>query len=133
MPTRVLYDWWGSMSTPRSLWSELRAAGVEVREFNRFSAGAPLEVALRDHGKSLVVDGEYASVGGICIADEWLERSPETGLPYRDRRSACADPRWPTWRAPLDSSGSAAARPCPSVSERGPRRSGRPARKERGW
>ena len=84
VPTRVLYDWWGSLSTPHTMWAELRDAGVEVREFNPFSLGAPLEVALRDHRKSLVVDGEYASVGGICIADEWLERSPETGLPYRD-------------------------------------------------
>jgi cardiolipin synthase len=30
------------------------------------------------------VDGEYASTGGVCIADGWLVTSPETGLPYRD-------------------------------------------------
>jgi cardiolipin synthase A/B len=30
------------------------------------------------------VDGLYASLGGICIADGWLERSSETGLIYRD-------------------------------------------------
>lgn len=81
---RVLYDWYGSKTTPGSLWRELRGAGVDVRAFNPFSLGAPLEAFLRDHRKSLAVDGEYGSVGGVCIADEWLKRSPETGLPYRD-------------------------------------------------
>ena len=84
VPTRVLYDWYGSMATRSSFWRELREAGVDVREFNRFSVAAPLEAVLRDHRKSLSVDGEYASVGGVCIADEWVERSPKTGLPYRD-------------------------------------------------
>ena len=81
---RVLYDWYGSKATPRSLWRELRDAGVDVRAFNPFSFGAPLEAVLRDHRKSLAVDGEYGSVGGVCIADQWVEVSPETGLYYRD-------------------------------------------------
>jgi cardiolipin synthase A/B len=84
MPVRVLYDWYGSKATPRSLWRDLHNAGVDVRVFNPFSLGAPLEVFLRDHRKSVAVDGEYASVGGVCIADQWMQRSPETGLPYRD-------------------------------------------------
>ncbi len=84
VPVRILYDWYGSKATPSSLWRELRGAGVDVRTFNPFYLGAPLEVFLRDHRKSLAVDGEYASVGGVCIADEWVKRSPETGLPYRD-------------------------------------------------
>ncbi len=84
VPVRVLYDWYGSKTTPRSLWRKLTNAGVDVRAFNPFSLGTPLEVFLRDHRKSLAVDGEYASVGGVCIADQWVERSPETGLPYRD-------------------------------------------------
>ena len=81
---RVLYDWYGSMDTPESLWRELRAVGVDVRVFNPFSLSAPLEAFLRDHRKSLAVDGEYGSVGGVCIADQWVKRSPETGLYYRD-------------------------------------------------
>lgn len=84
VPVRVIYDWYGSMATSGSLWRDLRNAGVEVRVFNPFSLRAPLEALLRDHRKSLVVDGEYASAGGICIADQWVERSPDTGLPYRD-------------------------------------------------
>jgi cardiolipin synthase A/B len=81
---RVLYDWFGSLDVPRSFWRRMREGGVDVRPFNPPTVGAPLDVIQRDHRKSLVVDGSYGSVGGVCIADEWLIRSPETGLPYRD-------------------------------------------------
>lgn len=84
VPTRLLYDHLGSHTSPPQLWRELREAGVHVRGFNPFSLAAPLEIVMRDHRKSLVVDQDYASVGGICIADEWIQRAPDTGLPYRD-------------------------------------------------
>lgn len=81
---RVLVDWYGSYDVPGSFWEGMRARGVDVRLVNRFSPARPLGVFRRDHRKTLGVDGRYASAGGICIADEWLERSPDTGLPYRD-------------------------------------------------
>lgn len=81
---RVLYDWFGSLDVPRSFWRALRQAGVDVRAFNPLTIGAPFDVIHRDHRKLLTVDGRYASVGGVCIADPWLDRSPVTGLPYRD-------------------------------------------------
>jgi cardiolipin synthase len=84
---RVLYDWFGSSDVPRSFWDGLRRAGAEVRAVN--PPGVLLRkgvrsFARRDHRKLVGVDGRYASVGGVCIADGWLERSSETGLPYRD-------------------------------------------------
>lgn len=81
---RVLYDWFGSLDVPSSFWRKLRQAGVDVRTFNPLAVTAPFDVIHRDHRKLLAVDGEYASVGGVCIADPWLDRSPVTGLPYRD-------------------------------------------------
>jgi cardiolipin synthase A/B len=58
---------------------------VEVRAANPPSLYRGLRrVVARDHRKLLGVDGSYAAVGGICIADGWLERSSKTGLPYRD-------------------------------------------------
>jgi cardiolipin synthase A/B len=84
---RVLYDWFGCTDVWvwNSFWRKLRSAGVEVRVVNPPSLlrGAHSFVA-RDHRKLVGVDGSYASVGGICIADGWLERSSETGLIYRD-------------------------------------------------
>jgi cardiolipin synthase A/B len=81
---RVLSDWFGSMSTPRSFWKDLRGAGVEVRPVNPLSLTAPLGAVRRDHRKLLAVDGEYGSTGGVCIDEGWLVRDPQTGLPYRD-------------------------------------------------
>jgi cardiolipin synthase A/B len=81
---RVLHDWFGCLNVPRSFWREMREAGVEVKAVNPPASGQPLGVIRRDHRKLLAIDGEYASTGGVCIADGWMVRSPETGLPYRD-------------------------------------------------
>jgi cardiolipin synthase A/B len=81
---RVLHDWFGCMDVPRAFWRSMREAGVEVKAVNPPASGPPLGAIRRDHRKLLVVDGEYGSTGGVCIADGWLVTSPETGLPYRD-------------------------------------------------
>jgi cardiolipin synthase A/B len=81
---RVLSDWFGSWSTPRSFWRDLRGAGVEVRAVNPPTLGAPLKAIRRDHRKLVAVDGSYASTGGVCIDEGWMVRDPETRLPYRD-------------------------------------------------
>src|SRR5262245_39530709 len=81
---RVIYDWFGSLDVPNAFWRQLRRAGVDVRCVNPWWDGAPLDIFQRDHRKLLAVDGDYASIGGVCIADAWLATSPVTGLPYRD-------------------------------------------------
>ncbi len=81
---RVLHDWFGCLDVPRSFWRGMREAGVEVKAVNPPASGPPLGAIRRDHRKLLVVDGEYASTGGVCIADGWMVRSPDTDLPYRD-------------------------------------------------
>jgi cardiolipin synthase A/B len=81
---RVLHDWFGCLDVPRSFWRRMREAGVDVRAVNPPASGPPLGAIRRDHRKLIAVDGEYASTGGVCIADGWLVTSPETGLPYRD-------------------------------------------------
>jgi cardiolipin synthase len=85
IPVRILYDWFGCSDVPRSFWDGLREAGVEVRAVNPPSLYRGVRrFVTRDHRKLLGVDGLYAAVGGICIADGWLERSSQTGLIYRD-------------------------------------------------
>lgn len=81
---RVLVDWFGSMNVKREFWRGMERDGVEVRMANSPDLGSPLSALNRDHRKFLGVDGDYASTGGVCLTDGWLERSPETGLPYRD-------------------------------------------------
>src|SRR5215204_6329092 len=81
---RVLHAWLGCLGVRRSFWRRSREAGVEVKAVNPPASGPPLGAIRRDHRKLLAVDGEYASTGGVCIADGWLVTSPDTGLPYRD-------------------------------------------------
>jgi len=81
---RVLYDWVGCWATPGRFWKPFREAGVEVRSFAPPSIRDPLNFMRRDHRKTLAVDGEYASISGMCIGDEWAG-DPEAGIPaWRD-------------------------------------------------
>ena len=89
---RVLHDWFGCMNIPRSFWNGMREAGVEVKAVNPPTSGPPLGAIRRDHRKLIAVDGEYASTGGVCIADGWMVRSEETGLPYRDTAVSARGP-----------------------------------------
>ncbi|MBW3572643.1 MAG: cardiolipin synthase B [Gemmatimonadetes bacterium] len=81
---RLLYDWIGCWATPRRFWKPFRDAGVEVRAFAPPSVTDPLNFLRRDHRKVVAVDGEWASVSGMCIGDEWAG-DPEQGIPaWRD-------------------------------------------------
>ncbi len=81
---RVLYDWLGCWATPASFWRPMRAAGIEVRSFSPPRVTEPLRIFRRDHRKVVAVDGGYASVGGMCIGDEWAG-DPDAGVPaWRD-------------------------------------------------
>ena len=89
---RVLYDWVGSVGTPRRFWRRLRDAGVEVRGFGPFTLRDPLLIFARDHRKVLVVDGGRAVTGGLCIGDEWLGNAARNRLPWRDTGIAIEGP-----------------------------------------
>ncbi|HEX2211497.1 MAG TPA: phospholipase D-like domain-containing protein [Longimicrobium sp.] len=81
---RLLYDWIGCWATPRRFWKPFRDAGVEVRAFAPPSVTDPLNFIRRDHRKVVAVDGEWASVSGMCIGDEWAG-DPDAGVPpWRD-------------------------------------------------
>ncbi len=87
LQVRVLYDPVGTlMVRGGSIARTLRGSGVTVRAFRPLSPMAPwswLRLRHRDHRKSLIVDGESAVVGGLCISDNW---SPSThgGHGWRD-------------------------------------------------
>lgn len=74
----ILYDSFGSISTPPEFFDRLRKAGVKVLEFNPMN---PLERRRiikspndRDHRKILVVDGHTAIVGGINLSVNYQSR-----------------------------------------------------------
>lgn len=81
---RVLHDAFGCRSTGNGFWRELRRAGVDVRPFRPIWTSGPIEAFSRDHRKLLVVDGEQAMTGGLCIGDEWAGDPADGVLPWRD-------------------------------------------------
>ena len=89
---RVLYDALGSWGTSGSYWNRLRKAGADVRVFNPFFHGRPFHLLRRDHRKLLVVDGDRAMVGGLCIGDEWAGDPARGRQPWRDTMIALRGP-----------------------------------------
>lgn len=72
---KVLYDPIGTMMVKGgSIAKVLAAEGVPARAFRPVSPFAPdtwPRLRHRDHRKTMVVDGEVAVVGGLCISDNW--------------------------------------------------------------
>jgi cardiolipin synthase len=61
----------GSLDTPREFFERMRAAGVNVLEFNPVNpleAKGDWDINQRDHRKLLVVDGRIAFTGGVNIS-----------------------------------------------------------------
>ncbi|MFZ4482653.1 MAG: phospholipase D-like domain-containing protein [Chthoniobacterales bacterium] len=85
--TRVLYDPVGTMMVKGGSAAKcLAAEGVPARAFRPVSLLSPLtwvRLRHRDHRKSLIVDGDTAVVGGLCISDNWAPRA-QGGRDWRD-------------------------------------------------
>ena len=74
---RVIYDDVGSWKTKNIFFDEMRDAGIEVRSFLRVRF--PLftsKVNYRNHRKIVVIDGRIGFVGGMNIADRYLNGGP---------------------------------------------------------
>jgi len=78
----IIYDSFGSISTPHELFDRLRKAGAKVLEFNpmnplmRRMARSPND---RDHRKIFIVDGQVAIVGGINLSTTYQSRPLDSG------------------------------------------------------
>ncbi len=82
---RIIYDWLGSLGRASAgYWRALRAAGAEVRCFNRPHLTAPLGALHRDHRKMLAVDGRIGFVTGLCIGRRWTGDASRGIAPWRD-------------------------------------------------
>src|SRR5262245_21636208 len=75
---RVIIDGWGSLLGGRTVKARLNAAGCECRIYNRFLALFLLRLR-RDHRKILLVDDEFAFLGGINIGDEYADDEAHKG------------------------------------------------------
>ena len=90
----LIYDAWGAMDTPVTLFDELRREGVHVLEYSPFDPVKmiSLNVNKRDHRKMLIVDNNTAFVGGVNVSPVYENRGRPSGahtsnpdkLPWRD-------------------------------------------------
>ncbi|MDR1860657.1 MAG: cardiolipin synthase [Bacteroidales bacterium] len=81
---RLIYDDVGSWKLPGSYINSLRRAGVHIDCF--IKVRFPLlssKVNYRNHRKLVVVDGNIGFIGGLNIADRYLQGSPKIGT-WRD-------------------------------------------------
>lgn len=89
----LLYDTVGSAGLRRSaVWSELRAAGVQVAGFVTSKVlFKRLQINFRNHRKIVVADGARALVGGLNVGDEYqgLDRILR---PWRDTATLVEGP-----------------------------------------
>jgi len=70
---RVMYDDFGSMMTlPLGYERVLRERGIRAHVFNPFNTILSPRPNNRDHRKTAVIDGTTAFLGGINIADEYI-------------------------------------------------------------
>ena len=89
----IIYDSYGSDSTAADFFKRLKAAGINVVEFNPIN---PLDARVgyslnnRDHRKILVVDGAKAIVGGINLSTTYQSSSLGKSGAVKDK----PDQRW---------------------------------------
>jgi cardiolipin synthase len=89
----IIYDSYGSDSTAADFLNRLRAAGINLVEFNPIN---PLDARVgyslnnRDHRKILVVDGAKAIVGGINLSTTYQSSSLGKSGAAKDK----PDQRW---------------------------------------
>lgn len=95
----IIYDSYGSSTTPGEFFTRLEEAGVNLLEFRPIN---PLEAAAsgyspndRDHRKIMIVDGRVAVIGGVNLATYYQSTTPGSDEPEERPE---ADERPDAWR-----------------------------------
>lgn len=71
---RVIYDGFGSRKTKHSFFEEMRKAGVEAEPFLKLALPRlTSRLNYRNHRKIVVIDGGIGYVGGMNIADRYID------------------------------------------------------------
>ena len=75
----IIFDSVGTLGTPTAFFARLRAAGINLTEFNPVNPlkyiGNAWRLNNRDHRKILVVDGKIGFAGGVNIAKDYANSS----------------------------------------------------------
>ncbi len=81
---KVLYDHVGSFSTPNRFFKRMRALGIDAHPFFRVTfRKLANRINWRNHRKITVIDGKIGYIGGMNIADRYVDVAPG-GRIWRD-------------------------------------------------
>ncbi len=81
---KVLYDHVGSFSTRNRFFARMRSMGIDSHPFFRVTfRKLANRINWRNHRKIAVIDGKIGYIGGMNIADRYVEKSPD-GRIWRD-------------------------------------------------
>lgn len=81
---RVLYDHVGSFSTPNKFFKKMRALGIDAHPFFKVTfRKLANRINWRNHRKIAVIDGIIGYIGGMNVADRYVEVG-ENGRSWRD-------------------------------------------------
>lgn len=70
---RIMYDEFGVMGANGERWKqELEELGIKIKVFNPVSRILSISLNNRNHRKIAVIDGKYGFIGGINMADEYV-------------------------------------------------------------
>ena len=68
---RMILDWVGSGKIEKKFLEQMKAAGIEVKQYHPLQWWNLKRVNYRTHRKLLIVDGRIGFTGGVGIADVW--------------------------------------------------------------
>lgn len=81
---KVLYDHVGSFSTSNRFFKKMRELGIDSHPFFRVTfRKLANRINWRNHRKIAIIDGKIGYIGGMNIADRYVETSPD-GRIWRD-------------------------------------------------
>lgn len=76
---KMIFDDFGALKLPDKFKKEMKDAGIELHFFNPIRPLLAIYMNNRDHRKIAVIDGLTAFIGGINIADEYINRKVRFG------------------------------------------------------
>ena len=75
----LIYDDFGCVTMPRKFWKKLAEKGIKAYPFNKVRPAFIIQMNNRDHRKITIIDNRTAFVGGVNIADEYVNRISRFG------------------------------------------------------
>lgn len=90
---RIIYDDFGSLKGLRyNFKKRVLREGIKIINYNPFRPRLSMAINYRDHRKITVIDGNVGFIGGINIADEYINKKFFTAIGKTRRCSLRATP-----------------------------------------